>query len=291
MRSLFRLLSILLILTGSRMSAQAYESLFGSISTSWDIAIGYCDAVTTESGFVIGDTIINAKTYKILGGFQGFSGFAGYIREDTLQGKAWFYNEYQKQEYLAMDLNLSVGDTFNIYDYGNTAHPYLVDSVYSLNNRKHVRLNVSISICTSIEQITFIEGVGTNAGLFFQGNYFDPIPNYMLCQHKNGSQVASNLLYPDTCFLHVVHLPELKFSDNKLQVFPNPAHEELNIELNMVIGSSTRLSVYNELGERIFSTAVSQKRLKIDIARLPSGIYTIVIGDSYSFVSGMFIKQ
>src|SRR5436189_51048 len=88
------------------------------------------------------------------------------------------------------------GRTSTSWDLG-----FLVDSVYYLGTLKHVRLTASAALCNQFEQITFIEGSGTTAGLDFQGNFYDSMNHYMLCQHKDGQKVAGNLLFNDTCYL------------------------------------------------------------------------------------------
>ena len=110
---------------------QNYQSLFGDTSTTWEIIPhGYCDFICSQTIIVSGDTTISANNYKIISGLPGF------VREDTGQGKAWFYDTNNNTEYLVMDLGLNLGDTFNIYDYFNIANSFIVDSVYYESSKK-----------------------------------------------------------------------------------------------------------------------------------------------------------
>ena len=280
------LFTLILVMFYNSSHSQNYQSIFGSDSTTWDIATIYCDAGGTRTATIVGDTIINSNGYKII------REFPVYLREDTLQGKVWFYNSYDSTEYLTMNLDLSLGDTFDIHSYLNTPFHHYVDSVYFLNNLKHVRLNTFITMCGDVEKITFIEGVGSTAGLFFQGNNDGSnVQDYMLCQHKNGVKVASNLIYPDTCFIQVISVSEYSFNDKNLIVYPNPSYNELNIKLKNTINTGSNFAIYNLLGTKVISGSISDNRYKIDISKLANGVYIILVEENKTLKSTKFLKQ
>jgi len=276
--------TLILVIISNYSYSQNYQSLFGSNSTTWDIATIYCDAGCSKSLAVISDTVINSMNYKII------SGNSDYLREDSLQGKAWIYNTNYNTEYLTMDLGLSLGDTFDIYDYTNSPFSSIVDSVYFSNNLKHIRLNYFISMCAPVEKITFIEGVGSTAGLFFQRNASgNNVFDYMLCQHKNGIKVASSLIFPDTCYIAPIGITEYSLHNKKLVVFPNPAYDEINIENS--INTEFNFTIYNMLGSEMISGTESDAEFNIDISKLPIGVYLILV-DSYNTLrSTKFLKQ
>ena len=71
----------------------------------------------------------------------------------------------------------------------------------------------------------------------------------------------------------------MKASLYKLNVYPNPAKEELrirNAELKI-----EKIEIYNAHGERIFSQPVTTnlKQVTISVADFPPGIYFITVTD------------
>jgi hypothetical protein len=266
-----------------RSVAQSYVSMFGNTSTTWDVILfGACDAICSQTVVVAGDTTIGSKTYKVISGLPGF------VREDTVQGKAWFYSTYYNAEYLVMDLNLNLGDYFDIYDYTNTAHPFIVDSVYYVGNLKHVRLDIETVMCAMHEKITFIEGSGTTAGFTYQRQ---GINSYMLCQHKDGVKTAGNILFSDSCYVCEVGVAEKNPDGNTTNIFPNPAIDELNIEVMNMPSCNTRLAIYNIIGEMIYSQNISGKRTTVNVSEFGKGVYFVVVGNGISNRYQMFIKK
>jgi len=257
-----------------RSVAQSYVSMFGNTSTTWDVILfGACDAICSQTVTVAGDTTINSKTYKIISGLPGF------VREDTIQGKAWFYSIFYNTEYLVMDLSLNLGDFFDIYDYTNTAHPFIVDSVYYIDNLKHVRIDKETVMCDLHEKITFIEGSGTTAGFTYQGH---GISSYMLCHHKDGVKTAGNMLFPDSCYICEVGVPEKNPDGNATKIFPNPASDELNIEVKNMSLYNTRLAIYNIIGEMVYSQNINGKVTTVNVSKFDKGVYFIVVGNCIS---------
>lgn len=70
------------------------------------------------------------------------------------------------------------------------------------------------------------------------------------------------------------------FEDNKLQLYPNPAIDELNIQLAETT-TNYKVSIYNTLGVLVFeSTNQSNANSTINISQLNSGIYFVKIIDA-----------
>lgn len=283
------LLTLICILTikTNKSSAQNYLSLFGNNSTSWDIVFhGYCDAVCSQTITVTGDTTINTVTYKVISGLPGF------VREDTVQGKAWFFDTLYNTEYLVMDLGLNPGDNFIIYNYLNIANPMTVDSVYYVNSKKHVRLNAWTTMCALNEKITFIEGSGTTASFHYQrdmnGNY---VSSSLLCHHKDGVKVSGNILFNDLCYECSVGISENVLNSIKVNLFPNPANERLTIEIKDFISSNLTLTIYNILGDKVYSLPLAEALTTINISNLNRGIYYTVVSDNNSDRHLKFIKD
>ncbi len=266
--------------------SQSYLSLFGDTSTSWDfLPFIYCDFAISEIANVQGDTILGTKSYKII------SGFSGYLREDTMQGKAWFYDTTYNSEYLVMNLSLSVGDSFIFYNQDDIPTSIGVDSVFYANGKKHVRLNAWVMMCNRKEKIFFLEGSGTNAGLNYQRDtYENEAQSYMLCHNKNGVKVAGNVSFEDTCFVYGVGMNQYSADISSIKIFPNPCTEEFSIESKNVSLDNCMLSIYTVLGGLIFSRQLTEERTTINVSNFKSGLYFVVISDSMSIHRKRLIK-
>lgn len=265
-----QLMMIFLLLTGGGKSiAQPYESIFGTTSTSWDIILeGYCDAVCSGTFAVTGDTTIGTFIYKVLPSYPGF------LREDTLSGKVWYFSKQYNTEYLVMDLSLALGDTFWFYDWQNIPEPAVVDSVYYVLGKKQIRVTGFTNICGYQEIITFKEGTGPTAGFNYPrtmgGNW---VYSYMLCQHKDGIKTAGNLLWSDTCYVCSVGLPDLLLNSANIKIYPNPAKEEITIEIEEKVLSNCNFTLYNLLGDEVLKQELNLKSNKIPLNAIYRGVY------------------
>ncbi|MEY3443674.1 MAG: hypothetical protein RLZZ519_1955 [Bacteroidota bacterium] len=267
--------------------SQSYLSIFGNSTTDWDIVeFGACDAICSGTVTVVGDTTISGVSYKRLNGLSGF------LREDSTQGKAWYYDTTAQAEFLVMDLNLSVGDTFDLYDYSNVAHPHLVDSVYISGNRKHVRLDVSTVMCAYEEKITFVEGSGTTVGFHYQRQYFNnSVSSAMLCHHKDGVKAAGNTLFNDVCFFCDVAVDEAVSDVQSIHLFPNPAQDQLNIELRNFTSRNAKLTIYDAVGKYVETKHLVDALTTMDISQLSQGIYYAILRDGLAVQSVKFVKN
>jgi hypothetical protein len=200
----FVLIFFFVSLLGSVFS-QPYQSIYGDTSTTWSLVKwGYCDDICSAYYSPESDTIINLNTYQVLPNY-------GFIREDSVQGKVWYYDEFWSQEFLVMDLGLAVSDTFIIYDWLGNPDEFIVDSISMLTGKKHVYLNGAVNMCGMEETLVFVEGSGPNAGFNYQrlenGSY---LPSYMLCHEKNDIKIQGNALFLDSCEICMVGIEELQ---------------------------------------------------------------------------------
>ncbi len=283
------LLTLICFMTASTENSFSlnYLSLFGDTSTTWDIIEhGYCDAVCSQTTIVSGDTTIGANSYKIISGLPGF------VREDTVQGKAWFYDTYNSTEYLVMDLSLNLGDTFYVYNFSNISSPFIVDSVYFVSSIKHVRLNASTTICGYSEKITFIEGSGTTASFNYQRDLNgNSVTSYMLCQHKDNVKVVGNILFMDSCYICSVGINEYNSAISSVNIFPNPILDELTVERKNISLDNLQFSLYNSLGEKIIIQKLLNLLTTINVSSLHSGFYIVEVSDGISNGYKKIIKQ
>lgn len=70
------------------------------------------------------------------------------------------------------------------------------------------------------------------------------------------------------------------FENNKLQLYPNPATNELHVQLDDVTADH-KIAIYNTLGSLLYeSNQLSNSNNSINISQLNSGIYFVQITDS-----------
>ncbi len=249
--------------------AQNSKSIFGSFSTSWDVILnGNCDSIMTSTIVAAGDTNINSNNYKII------TGLGGFLREDTLSGKVWFYDISYGTEFLVMDLSLTDGEFFLIYDAYGVPTSFQVDSSYYVNGLLHLRLTALSSMCGYHEKITFITGSGPSAGFNYQrkSDGFS-VPTYMLCHYKNGIKVTGNDLFNDTCYMFEVGIAENLIDINKINIFPNPAADMINVDIKN--NDNCLLEIYNVMGILEKTEIITNQYKQIDIRDLMEGIYVI----------------
>lgn len=60
-----------------------------------------------------------------------------------------------------------------------------------------------------------------------------------------------------------------------LLVYPNPSNGMLNVELEMINGASTKVTIINTLGQIILNENVSTQHSSFNISNFPTGIYTL----------------
>lgn len=66
-------------------------------------------------------------------------------------------------------------------------------------------------------------------------------------------------------------------SSHEINIFPNPAHDVLNIELNVELNNDLIIEIKNSLGVTVAST-VAKSSNSIDINLLPKGVYYLTVG-------------
>jgi hypothetical protein len=72
------------------------------------------------------------------------------------------------------------------------------------------------------------------------------------------------------------------------QIFPNPAHSELNITGNVV---PPRVRLYNITGQMVYDTTQCTAKMKISVSTLPKGVYFIKIDSEYGGVTQKVVVE
>jgi hypothetical protein len=143
---------------------------------------------------------------------------------------------------------------------------------------------------TAQNDTLYAQGTATNYQWYLNG---DPISG------ANGAyfipQVAGNYTvstFYGTCLSESVYFnPELSVSGIStfgVTLYPNPAGEEINIDINQVfIGKSYQL--FSSAGEVVKKGKLDSKTNRISLAKLPSGTYTIRVNGAQETLR--FVKK
>lgn len=269
------------------MNAQ-YQSLFGSNNASWNIVKGNLWGSGTDSLYTVSDTVINGKTYKKIA-YQDITEtpsfpLVGFLREDSTQGKAWFFNSADTTEYLIMDLSLNWGDTFYMGGSWNSIPGYFpVDSIWTSLGRKHVRVDHYIPWFNNgvSDKLIFIEGVSTNIGIAYQTFDIMNFP-FLLCSHKDGLPIYQNddSVLNGACVYTTVGINE-ELNVSNIKLYPNPSSNHLMIE-NLGQQKSKVVIELRTIDGKIAITqkASSFEKIMVNTTELPAGIYFVMVKDA-----------
>ena len=226
-----------------------------------------------------GDTLINGIIYKKLAYCANVqSCYLGALRQDKQNKKIYFIIDGLMQEELLYDFSLTIGDTLpvnyvSVYD---TCYVISQDSI-QLANVYHKTLLCNCP-SSAFNQVTLIEGIGSNFGLIEGFVIFEPWSSLNCFSGDNG------LIYIDTTqFTNCNDLTSLSplNLDKKhlLEIFPNPAEFNQTININFSQNIKYTLNIYNEFGQLIKSEEIDSltKPFDINTSELGKGIFIINI--------------
>lgn len=283
----------LIILFNLKTRGQTFSSIFGDTSTSWSLGWEVFDNYMVVSLKTNGDTIIQNHQYKKIV-YQGINQFFGFLREDTLLGKAWFLYRFDTSEQLVMDLNLSVGDSFKInVEWWMPDFYSIVDSVFLLNNKKHIRFNSKIKIANLQENLTFIEGVSSNAGFAFQVVNLSPVTNShtLFCSYKNNVQEFKNNLFNGDCYPILGGFENLNKSKIAWTLSPNPFSISAEFTFDNPKQKNYSLIILNQFGQQVdYYEYITTGHVVLNKKNLANGLYFFqLINNNHIITSGKII--
>lgn len=97
----------------------------------------------------------------------------------------------------------------------------------------------------------------------------------------NAKEVGGTYEHDITFIFHKwsTNVPGVQKSTEDVVLYPNPARTELNVTYNKNL-EVRNLAIYNLLGKQVSSYRVSGSSAKLDIEKIPSGIYFIRLVDN-----------
>ncbi|HPR31692.1 MAG TPA: hypothetical protein PLK12_06345 [Prolixibacteraceae bacterium] len=279
MKTIILLLNAILFLFASlSANAQQYESCFGEESTQWVI-------VKPSSWWGV-ENAYSPKYYLI----DSIKCYGEYIKEQPFgvvyfetdgNSKLWRWDTESNEKSIIMDLNWEVGDSIFIKDEDFIMHyesrPYaIVDSVfYNETNRKTIHTDLVLRTDTTLFNLTFIEGIGPNASMYYQEYYgfFWGNSHLLLCAHKDDVLCYVNIQVSDDCtYIKPDAINTIgKASEVMIRFQSN------TIELTFDDSFSGRLCFISTNGKAMKRINVNSKKRKFDINDLPAGPYIVQV--------------
>jgi hypothetical protein len=291
---------ILLLLFSIKITAQQqYRSCLDGEMIKWSVLTEIFDWPQFSIEIIAyGDTVINETAYKKVMEKE-LSGFAfeesntnwrnyipdlsnetpdHYIRESDDASQLYIFF-WDNREYLITDLNLQVGDEFPVPEIWRSLiyeSSLTVDSVYTENGLKHVRLDHTFQVWDlesgQVEHsLTFIEGIGPNIGPFIVWCDLPPIVNCF----QNRSLFYKNELisYPCGYKGQVDAIQTVSSNDDYVLQL-----EDNQIKIHFSKAENRQISIYDISGRLQYDQSLfPQKELIIPIALFPKGIYLLKI--------------
>jgi hypothetical protein len=77
-----------------------------------------------------------------------------------------------------------------------------------------------------------------------------------------------------------------------VKVYPNPASNNINVEVNGAFGGNMEIVILNLLGQRVNSTPAIDNKATINVSNLPAGVYLVdCVRDGVKIATAKFIKN
>ena len=277
-----------------------YHSVFGETNTYFNVLYSYhanpeTPVSITDATFsfnFISDTVINGIAYKefevwVPASCGPFSRY--FLRESEDKSKLYCFG--YSGEVLLMDLNLNLHDTFKYENYELTVENIL----YEEENIKHILFAPIKHIFNGDDtdyQFEFVEGIGSTAIFGLESRI-----GLLLCAYKDDIKVFSNnsdflpIYIRGKCtyehwFMGIEDIPRI---NENLKIYPNPAHNFIEIDLGKNFMNYRQIILYDLLGKPCLRSTITQKKQHLDIQNLSVGTYIIeASGQGLPSVYGKF---
>lgn len=262
------------------------------------------------------DTIINNQTFaKFYEQTYNGLNMLGYLSEDTISQKFYFYNKDNNggivlsSQILIYSFNINVGDTVTVSSNWGSFNPSFVTSklvLRKINNSQLAggcepipvvmptrRVFALTNPLNPQDTINWIEGTGSVAGVLSSGKSvcdFD-IPIFLSCHSKNGVLIFKHANF--NCTISAADISKNKNNQNKVLLYPNPTLTDIKVEILNAEYGEKKIEILDVLG-RVIKTEnidIGDEQFTIQLLEIPKGLYMIQIGVKGQFFSNYFIKE
>lgn len=142
--------------------------------------------------------------------------------------------------------------------------------------------NWSLGANTANDENVMIVHDSTIANLYYQAYH----PAFLAAQKADG---ATHIVGLTQCPKTTVGINEVQATAAGINIYPNPANNELNISFNNVQGKEVIYQVYNLMGQSVLNgTLKADATDKINVSMLPSGLYMLSVENGNTRYSKKF---
>jgi pectin methylesterase-like acyl-CoA thioesterase len=79
--------------------------------------------------------------------------------------------------------------------------------------------------------------------------------------------------------------------DNRIQLFPSPAEQEITLEIGEPVNKDARMVIYDNLGRQVFASIVKGNKTKIVVNKFSPGIYFMRVFNGQKMTVRQFVKK
>jgi hypothetical protein len=262
-------------------------------SSTWVTGSAQTSFVVYTTQKVEGDTIIDGINCKRIG--NSTPPIFTYESNDTV----YFYldGKFRSTYYF----NATINDTVSFYNanYKNGLCSIdsivyaVVDSIGSINvgNKFLKKFHCSIIADSSVlewNDFNYTEFIGSNYiyPYLYCPNFFDQ-ESKGICDYGD-STIQDFYVFKNNCV--GVSIDELENQNNQISIFPNPASDFLNVQLDFNTESHI-LTIRNTMGQIVQEFTITQGENSLDISYLSSGIYFATLNKGIEQQTFKFIKE
>ncbi len=135
-----------------------------------------------------------------------------------------------------------------------------------------------------------MEGIGSTLGLYWDACNTSIPPNLqqLQCYGKDGVFIQ----FAGGVDCSTLLLTEESIKENEIVFSPNPFQDVININFMKTLNQNTSISIANLMGEVVLHKEILSPEPfeQIDVARLPAGIYIVVLRNKTGYLAEKLVK-
>ena len=210
------------------------------------------------------------------------NGFKYYSYEEN--GQVFFYNNIDSSFQIRYDFNKQAGESWQFLETQDTL-TVTVDSVYARQysgqtfQLQHVTItDPNIPCCPSWEDVV----IGMGSAKFFSFPFVDSLTTEftfgLACYFSEETGVLEVVAFPNVeidCDALSVETDEVTEEGVQVLLYPNPAADFINVEMQNPSINTSGWSVYNTIGQQVLFQKIEKKAMRktISLIGIPSGLY------------------
>ena len=95
----------------------------------------------------------------------------------------------------------------------------------------------------------------------------------------------------DEIYLRELLTTTILLEKQNFKIYPNPAQNILNIELQSIDNDQNHIEIYDLSGKQVYSSITSDKNIQVDVSELTQGLYIIKVYNNNFVLNQKFIKE